>query len=96
VIGVESLSPKPGILIWKKKTHFNEWEFWYDPNADRMMISNNAGAIGTPAGAIGNGPIMGPGGINSTGSAPASQFGQPTGPTPTGPAPPTQGTPPQQ
>ncbi len=53
IIGVESTSPKPGILIWKKKTHYNEWEFWYDPNADRMMISNNAGTIGTPAGAAG-------------------------------------------
>ena len=90
IIGVESLSPKPGILIWKKKTHFNEWEFWYDPNADRMMISNNAGAIGTPAGAAGNGPIMGPGGINSTSTGPQSQ---PTGPTPPVP---TQGTQQQQ
>jgi type II secretory pathway pseudopilin PulG len=90
VIGVESTNPKLGILIWKKKTHFNEWEFWYDPSADRMMISNNAGAIGTPAGAVGNGPIMGPGGINPT---------QPTGPTgPTVPTPPpsTSGTQPQQ
>ena len=82
IIGVESTSPKPGILIWKKKTHFNEWEFWYDPNADRMMISNNAGTIGTPAGAAGNG---GAGGINSTGTAPASNINpiqnQPTQPT---------------
>jgi type II secretory pathway pseudopilin PulG len=90
VIGVESTSPKPGILIWKKKTHFNEWEFWYDPNADRMMISNNAGAIGMPAGAAGNGPIMGPGGLNSPGSAPPSQFGGSNGPTPPPSAPPQQ------
>jgi len=85
IIGVESTSPKPGILIWKKKTHFNEWEFWYDPNADRMMISNNAGTIGTPAGAAGNSGGFGAGGINSTGSAPASninptQNSQPTQP----------------
>ena len=97
VIGVESTSPKLGILIWKKKTHFNEWEFWYDPNSDRMMISNNAGTIGTPAGAAGNGTVMGPGGINPTGSGPQSQPGQPTGPT-TGPTPPPSapGTQPQQ
>jgi hypothetical protein len=94
VIGVESTSPKPGILIWKKKTHFNEWEFWYDPNADRMMISNNAGAIGTPAGAAGNGPIMGPGGINPTGgTGPQSPFSQPISTTP---PPSTSGTQPQQ
>jgi len=91
VIGVESTNPKLGILIWKKKTHFNEWEFWYDPNADQMMISNNAGAIGTPAGAAGN-SVFG-GGINSTGAAPQSQFGQPTSPTT---PPTTQGTTPQQ
>jgi type II secretory pathway pseudopilin PulG len=77
IIGVESTNPKLGILIWKKKTHFNEWEFWYDPNADRMMVSNNAGAIGTPAGAAGNGGVMGPGGINSTGAAPASGINPP-------------------
>jgi type II secretory pathway pseudopilin PulG len=76
IIGVESVSPKPGILIWKKKTHFNEWEFWYDPNADRLMVSNNAGSIGTAAGAAGNSGF-GSGGINSTGAAPQSQFGQP-------------------
>jgi hypothetical protein len=93
---VESTSPKPGILIWKKKTHFNEWEFWYDPNADRMMISNNAGTIGTPAGAAGNGTIMGPGGINSTGSAPPSQFGPSSSPPPGQPTQPTQPTQPQQ
>ena len=101
VIGVESTSPKLGILIWKKKTHFNEWEFWYDPNADRMMISNNAGTIGTPAGAAGNGTVMGAGGINSTGAAPPSQFNQPTGstgstPPPSTPPPSTPGAPPQQ
>jgi len=83
VIGVESTSPKLGILIWKKKTHFNEWEFWYDPTADRMMISNNAGAIGTPAGAAGNGGAFGQGGINSTGTAPPSNIN----PSPNPPAP---------
>jgi hypothetical protein len=73
IIGVESTSAKPSTLIWKKKTHFNEWEFWYDPNADRLTISNNAGTIGTPAGAAGNGGF-GAGGINSTGAAPPSSI----------------------
>ncbi len=50
IIGVESTSPKLAILEWKKKKHFNEWEFWYDPNADRMMMSSSVGAIGQPAG----------------------------------------------
>jgi type II secretory pathway pseudopilin PulG len=42
IIGVESTSPKLAILVWKKKTHFNEWEFWYDPNADRITISSSS------------------------------------------------------
>jgi type II secretory pathway pseudopilin PulG len=50
IIGVESTSPKGTILEYKKKKHFNEWEFVYDPLQERMTISNNAGTIGTPAG----------------------------------------------
>ena len=48
VIGVESTSPKLGILVWKKKTHYNEWEFWFDPNADKQMVSSNLGTVGQP------------------------------------------------
>lgn len=60
IIGVESTSPKPSILEWKKKKKYNEWEFWYDPNAERQMVSNNSGTIGQPAGgssgsSLGNG-----------------------------------------
>lgn len=50
IIGVESVSPKPSILVWKKKTHFNEWEFWYDPMADKVMMMNNLGQQGVGAG----------------------------------------------
>jgi len=53
-IGVESTSPKLAILIYKKKTHFNEWEFVYDPMSDRMMISSNAGGVGQPMSGAGN------------------------------------------
>jgi len=89
VIGVESVNVKTTILLWKKKNHFNEWEFWYDPSADRLMISNNAGTIGTPAAGAGNsGSTFSSGGINSTGAAPSSSIN----PTPAQPAP----TPPQQ
>ncbi|MFC5861618.1 type II secretion system protein [Acidicapsa dinghuensis] len=49
IIGVESVSPKPSILVWKKKTHFNEWEFWYDPMADQVMMMNNLGQQGAAA-----------------------------------------------
>jgi type II secretory pathway pseudopilin PulG len=66
IIGVESISPKATILEYKKKKHFNEWEFWYDPNADRMMISGSS--VGQPMSGAGNTSTQSP-----------SQFGQPVG-----------------
>lgn len=69
IIGVESTSPKATILEYKKKKHFNEWEFVYDPQADRMMIGGNAGAIGSPMSGAGNSGIQSPGagGLNNNG-----------------------------
>ena len=58
IIGVESTSPKATILEYKKKKHFNEWEFVYDPQADRITLSGNTGTIGTP---VGSGGIQTPG-----------------------------------
>ena len=66
IIGVESLSPKPSILEYKKKKHYNEWEFWYDPNADRIMASSSS--VGQSMGNAGNTSVQSP-----------SQFNQPTG-----------------
>jgi len=31
-------SPKQSILVYKKKNHYNEWEFATDPIADQMMM----------------------------------------------------------
>ena len=89
VIGVESTSPKLAILEWKKKKHFNEWEFWYDPNADRIMISSSAGAIGQPAGGT-----PGSNGSSSTGSAfgSGSSFGSSGSTVTSSPAPTTPPT----
>ena len=69
IIGVESTSPKATILEYKKKKHFNEWEFVYDPQADRVMIGGNAGAIGSPMSGAGNGGVQTPGagGLNNNG-----------------------------
>ena len=66
IIGVESTSPKATILEYKKKKHFNEWEFVYDPQADRITLSGNTGTIGTP---VGSGGIQTPGagGLNNGG-----------------------------
>jgi len=56
IIGVESTSAKSTILEYKKKKHFNEWEFVYDPQSERMTVSSSTGAIGQP---IGNGTTQG-------------------------------------
>jgi type II secretory pathway pseudopilin PulG len=51
IIGFEPVSAKQSILIYKKKDHYNEWEFTYDPISDmQTMGGGNAGAIGQPAG----------------------------------------------
>ena len=86
IIGVESTSPKATILEYKKKKHFNEWEFVYDPQADRITLSGNTGTIGTP---MGSGGIQSPGagGLNpSGGGIPPPTPSQPT--LPNQPAPP--------
>jgi type II secretory pathway pseudopilin PulG len=59
IIGFSPNSPKQSILSYKKKNHYNEWEFVYDPLADQKMIGGNTGTIGQPANGISNG-IGGP------------------------------------
>jgi type II secretory pathway pseudopilin PulG len=41
IIGFSPNSPKQSIMVYKKKTHYNEWEFVYDPIADQMMQGGN-------------------------------------------------------
>ncbi|MGO9637153.1 MAG: type II secretion system protein [Terracidiphilus sp.] len=51
IIGFSPNSPKESIMVYKKKNHYNEWEFVYDPIAEQMMqggnIANKAGLSGT-------------------------------------------------
>jgi len=53
IVGFSPASPRKSILIYKKKDHYNEWEFTYDPISDqRTMTGGNAGngaGIGQPA-----------------------------------------------
>ena len=50
IIGFSPASPKQSILVYKKKNHYNEWEFTYDPLSDMPTVSGgNTGAIGQPA-----------------------------------------------
>lgn len=89
IIGFSPNSPKQSLLVYKKKNHYNEWEFIYDPIADQMMMQGgNIGAIGQPAGGASNGSSIGSG---------SSGFGSQTGGSnPVGAAPMPPSTTPQQ
>jgi type II secretory pathway pseudopilin PulG len=51
IIGFSPASSKQSILVYKKKDHYNEWEFTYDPAMDmKTMVGGNTGTIGQPAG----------------------------------------------
>jgi type II secretory pathway pseudopilin PulG len=84
IIGFSPGGSKQSILVYKKKDHYNEWEFTYDPIMDQKMMSGgNTGMIGQPAGAPGGVNIPGitsPG--TGTGSAPTSNPNGNSGITP--------------
>jgi hypothetical protein len=61
VMGFKPGSPKQSILIYKKKNHYNEWEFFYDPIADQMGQQGGAGGLGGTNGTNGTGGIGGTG-----------------------------------
>jgi hypothetical protein len=42
------MSPKPSILVYKKKSHYNEWEFLYSPLSERGMVGIQSPGIVTP------------------------------------------------
>jgi len=77
VMGFSPNSPKLSILVWHKKSHYNEWEFFYDPQADLTMLGGNAGAVGQPAGStpVGTGPGIGTGQGSSNFGNSSSTFG---------------------
>jgi len=70
IIGFSPVGDKQSILLYKKKNHYNEWEFTYDPISDmRMMGGGNApigqpvgGGVGGGVGSGGTGPSIGTGG----------------------------------
>jgi len=64
VVGVASTSKKESIKILNKKSHYNDWEFVYDPSLDMTM-----GQPGAVAGIPGQNPAA-PGG-----QAPGMQIG---------------------
>jgi type II secretory pathway pseudopilin PulG len=96
IIGVEPISPKQSILVYKKKNHYNEWEFLYSPLSDQQMIvGGNAGGINpTGSGVNQNGQNNSlfnqngqGGGINQNGGGINQNGGGISQPTPNGPGP---------
>jgi type II secretory pathway pseudopilin PulG len=87
IIGFSPGSPKQSIYVYKKKNHYNEWEFTYDPAQERMMLGGGGNnGLGQPT----------PGAVPGIGNSPG--FGNtPGGITPTPPVtPPSSGPTPQQ
>ena len=50
IIGFSPQSPKQSLIVYKKKNHYNEWEFLYSPLMDQQtMAGGNTGIVGQPA-----------------------------------------------
>ena len=83
IIGFSPVSPKKSILVYKKKDHYNEWEFTYDPISDqKVMTGGNVGSSGLPT-------------SNTSTPGGSSPFGNPTS-GPTNSSPTSSPTTPQQ
>ncbi len=66
IIGFEPVSNKPSILIYKKKDHYNQWEFTYDPISDmQTMAGGSTGLNGQSPGSA----TATPGGTTSSPSS---------------------------
>jgi type II secretory pathway pseudopilin PulG len=81
IIGFSPGSSKQSILVYKKKNHYNEWEFTYDPISDmQTMTGGNAGNNG-----LGSQPGLGsPGQQPGLGQPPGALGGPPAGGSGTG------------
>jgi len=81
IIGFSPASDKTSILVYKKKQHYNEWEFTYDPLSDVKAIGGGStGLNGQPgAGQSGGGSGIGVG----SGIGGGSGFGSGSGINPT-------------
>jgi type II secretory pathway pseudopilin PulG len=47
IVGYSPNSPKQSILVYKKKNHYNEWEFTYDPIMEQMYGAAPGLGLGT-------------------------------------------------
>jgi len=74
IIGFSPNRPKQSIMVYKKKNHYNEWEFVYDPQAEQLM-QQMSGAVSTGP----NGQPLGGGFGNNTGFGNSAGTGNATG-----------------
>lgn len=102
IVGVGIPSTKASLLDYKKQTHYNQWEFVYNPIEDQMqqagMLGASNGSVnGTDgtSGATGTNPF----GTSTTSSSPfgssSSSFGSSSGSNTGGTTSPTSSNPPQ-
>lgn len=76
IIGFSPQSPKQSILIYKKKYHYNEWEFLYSPLIDQQQMTGGTGLMGQPGGGgLTGGFGSGSGGGTGSGSGSGGLFG---------------------
>jgi hypothetical protein len=93
MIGVSPTSTKQSILVYKKKNHYNEWEFFYDPLAEQMMLQGgNTGLSGQGAAGTGG---TGTGSTGSVGTGSGSTGTGGSGNAPNPPSSPPETTPQQ-
>jgi type II secretory pathway pseudopilin PulG len=75
IVGFSPASPKPSILVYKKKTHYNEWEFTYSPLSDTGL----GGMQNAPPQLLG-GQAPGTGGMSPTPAPTPTPTPAPTSP----------------
>lgn len=69
IIGVSPASAKQSITMYRKKNHYDRWEFTYDPLGDMTLVNGNpvtdqppaTSVIGIGSGPQGTGPTPSPG-----------------------------------
>lgn len=88
IVGVSPASPNKSIYVYKKKDHYNQWEFLYSPlqELQQQMGAGGqpGGGIGQPGTGIGQPGTGGFGGQNPGGFGPGGMGGPtPIQPTPT-------------
>ena len=75
IVGVGINVPKPSLIAYKKQTHYNQWQFIYDPNQDLAGLNGQTGvgAPQQPGGAAGGIPGASPAG-GAAGGAPSGMM----------------------